>query len=177
MNLCHGGFMNSSTAILADSWTQHSATSKEDCASRCTGDCWAWKGNASNWAFCYTTAASSRSQAAWPQGYTGELRCAIVAQCGAYVDSTTSLGDPPGDSGSPWLLLPATSREHCAAQCLYDYTCVAYKGGVDTGCLLRPNEHCEDFSCFVTTSYAFDTSHGWEHDGPDWAGAYRSACH
>jgi len=176
MNLCHGGFMNSSTAIYSANWIQHAATSREDCVSKCTGDCWAWKGNSSNWAFCYTASTLSRTIAAWPQGYTGGLRCAIVASCGAYVNSTTSLGDPEGGSGSPWILLPATSREHCAAQCLYDHTCVAYKGGDDTGCLLRPNERCEDFTCYVTASYA-NTSVGWETDGPDWVGAYRSACH
>lgn len=176
MNLCHAGFMNSSTAIYSANWVQRAATSQQDCESKCTGDCWAWKGNTSNWAFCYTTSSFTRTIAAWPTGYIGELRCANLGSCGAFVNSSTSLGDPAGNSGSPWVLLPATSRDHCAAQCLYDHNCVAYKGGDDTGCLLRPNEPCQDFTCYVTTSYA-NTSDGWETDGPDWGGAYRSACH
>eukprot|EP00930_Biecheleria_cincta_P095955 TRINITY_DN8783_c0_g1_i4.p1 TRINITY_DN8783_c0_g1~~TRINITY_DN8783_c0_g1_i4.p1 ORF type:complete len:323 (-),score=27.63 TRINITY_DN8783_c0_g1_i4:153-1121(-) len=177
-DLCDSaGFMNSSTAVHSNAWTLQAATSEADCASKCiaSAGCMAWTGNTSDWNFCYTTATYTRTQSAWPQQYTGQLKCANAASCGAFVKSNTSLGDPPGHSGSPWVLLPSTSREDCAAQCTYDSTCKAYKGGDDTGCLLTPNQPCKDFTCYLTPSYSI-SSVGWETDGPDWEGAYRSGC-
>jgi len=174
------GYMNSSTDIYAapdaNAWTLQAAVSAADCESKCstTTGCVAWKGNTSNWNFCYTANAYSRSEAAWAEGYTGRLKCADVAMCGTFVTANTSLEDPAGTSGSPWVLLPATSRENCADQCKYDETCVAYKGGPDTGCL-QTDEPCQDFTCYVTHTYSNSTI-AWETDGPDWAGAYRSGC-
>lgn len=173
------GYMNSSTSIFAntDAWTLRAASSAADCESKCstTTGCVAWTGDTSNWNLCYTTNTYLRTEAAWAEGYTGRLKCADTALCGTFVTATTSLGDPAGNSGSPWVLLPATSRENCAAQCEYDQTCLAYKGGADTGCLLTPDEPCQDFTCYVTHNYSNSTS-GWETDGPDWGGAYRSGC-
>lgn len=174
------GYMTSSTAIggspTAAAWTLQAASSEADCESKCTttAGCVAWKGNTTNWNFCYTTASYLRTSTAWPVNYTGKLKCANAASCGTFVTPTTALNHT-GNSGSPWVLLPATSRANCEAQCTYDSTCRAFKGGDDTGCLLTPTQPCTDFTCYVTPSFGISTL-PWETDGPDWSGQYRSGC-
>jgi len=168
------GYLNSSTALYSDAWTlRKGSTSALTCEALCTGNCVAWKANSSNWAECYTTNKFSRTANAWPQGYTGFLKCASADDQCPFIISKTSLVDPPGTAGSPWVLLPAKSREDCAAQCRFDRTCVAYKGSKDSGCLLTPNVRCTDFTCYLTPNYANSTT-GWEQDGPDWAGAFKT---
>lgn len=166
-------FVTSSTAFTSTDWKQvDTVTSQAACELNCTydADCLAYRGNPT-WTVCETTSAYVRTSAAWSQDVrVGSIKYAEPT-C-PFQAAGTTLDDPSGTSGSPWVLVPAKNKTDCETQCAMDKTCVAYKGHKDNSC--TSNAACNDWTCFLGTAYYLNASHPWETDSHDWSGGYKS---
>lgn len=168
-------FVSPSTAITSASWVDHdTVTGQAACELQCAYDtsCLAYRGN-STWTVCETTSAYTRTSAAWLSGVNVAFIKYVEPTC-PFQAAGTTLDDPIDFSGSPWVLVPATSNGDCETQCAQDKTCLAYKGHQDNSCLVTPDAACNDWTCFLGTDYYLNASHPWETDLSDWSGGYKS---